>query len=301
MQHFPTTRQIQYFISLSELKSFSKAANNCYITQSTLSASIQDLEQILNLKLVDRSARQISLTAAGEELLPIFKEIIEDHEKLTEKAKHITNPKGGILRMGIIPTIAPYLLPKILPVIKRKLPELEIKIIENLSANLLEHINNKELDIIIMALPYPTHGLEQKELFKENFLLLTNKDNKQITSDIITIEETKNIKLLMMEDGHCLKDHAMQACHISGKDINQSIRASSINTLIQLVLQNYGSTLIPEMCLETIPKDKNLKIIKFKNPQPTRSIGVVWNKKHGNQEQISNLIDTINMAGISTH
>jgi len=293
MKHLPTTRQIQYFISLSELHSFSKAAKKCYITQSTLSAAIQDLEDLLKVKLVDRSARQISLTSAGEELIPLFKSILDSNEELIERAKNITHPEGGILKLGIIPTIAPYILPTILPTIKNKAPDLKIKIIENLSDNLLDLINNKELDIIIMALPYPTPSLEQKELFKEDFLLITNNNNQNI-SDTISIEETNDLDLLMMEDGHCLKDHAMQACHISGKNINQSIRASSINTLIELVSQNYGSTLIPRMCLKSMHNSNKIKIINFNNPKPTRSIGAVWNKKHGNQNQINNFINIIN-------
>lgn len=274
----PTFKQIQYFLALETTGSFSKAAEQCHVTQSTLSAAIQELEQILRLTLVDRSRRQITLTAEGALLLPQFSDLILQCESISLYAGRLARPDGGIIRLGTIPTIAPYLLPKILPILRQSLPDYELQIQEDLSENLMSLLEKRQIDIALIAFPYPVKGFETDVIYDEPFYLVgPYKELKDI--DNISIDDISEYPLLLMEDGHCLRDHAMQACRIMSRRSDQSLKINSLSTLVQLSAQGYGYSILPQMCVQSsLVESLPLKAVPISSNNSTRGIGLVWRK-----------------------
>lgn len=269
----PTLRQMQYLIALRDHKSFSKAADACAVTQPTLSAGIKDLENILGQPVIDRTSRKVILTSVGESTAQNAEEIIEQSKHMTEQARHLSQPMTGPMRLGVIPTIAPYLLPNILPRIQKDYPDLELQIYEDMSERLVEKLRSGDLDLALLAFPYDTPDLHQEELFKEEFYLAApkSKETKTITPDDLDPGE-----LLLLEDGHCLSDHALSACNLQLPGRRKAYSASSLATLLQMVSNGYGITLIPEMAANSNIIPNSVQITKFKRPTPTRSIGLTW-------------------------
>ena len=276
MKNLPTLKQIQYFLALEKTGSFSKAADHCYVTQSTLSAAIQDLEQILELQLVDRSRRKIELTPEGQHLLSKFSNLVNYAESISHYAAQLSHPEGGVVRLGTIPTIAPYLLPSLLPALRTSMPQYTFQIQEDLTERLVEQLEMRQIDLAIIAFPYPTKGLETDVLYQEPFYLVGPEDELR-DKKTISMEETREYPLLMMEDGHCLRDHAMQACQIIGKRSEQSIKINSLSTLVQLVAQGYGYCLLPEMCVKSsLLQNLPLKAVALNSNSSNRGIGIIW-------------------------
>ncbi len=275
----PTLRQLEFLIALEDKKSFIGAAEICNITQSTLSAGIKELENILDQNLVIRGRKNISLTAFGTEVSAGARKILRDTDKITARAKQIKAPLTGPLRLGVIPTIAPYFLPKILPIIQEKFPFLELHLHEDLSDRIVQKLQEGMLDLLLMAFPYNTPNITQKLLFKEPFLLACHKDNKPKTKTIspsdLNIDE-----LLLLEDGHCLRDHAIAACRLQQPEKRKAYSATSLQTLVQMVNSGYGMTLLPEMASKpsTLPPD--ISLTPFQEPKPTRQIGLAWRNSH---------------------
>lgn len=270
----PTLRQLQYIVALNSEGSFSKAAETCYVTQSTLSAGIKELETILGLTLVDRKSRKVSFTAAGEEILGDAEDILKRVENMTGRIKTMGEPMSGPLRLGVIPTIAPYLLPKILSPLGEKFPKLEIRLYEDLTERLLQQLREGRIDIALIAFPYDLDAMDHDILFEEPFLLACPAANPRPKS-ALTLDDLDSENLLLLEDGHCLRDHALKACKLQAPGTRKTFSASSLPTLIQMVAHGYGSTLLPEMIAENeLPN--TVKLIPFKTPKPTRQIGLTW-------------------------
>lgn len=287
----PTLRQMEYLIALDDEKSFSAAAEICNVTQSTLGAGIRELESILDNPLVNRGQRKnITLTTFGAEVTHEARKILGDTDKLTARAKHIKNPLTGPLRFGVIPTIAPYFLPTILPTIQEHFPALELELHEDLSERLVKNIRKGTLDMLLMAFPFDTPDMTQMFLFEEPFLLATPKQREPHAKPI----NTGNIdagELLLLEDGHCLRDHALAACGLQKPTQRKAYSATSLQTLIQLVSHNYGMTLLPEMALQNLPS--NIAITPFNTPKPTRDIGLAWRRGHPRRAEFETLGETM--------
>lgn len=285
---------MEYLIALEDEKSFSAAAQICHITQSTLGAGIRELENILQQPLVNRGQRKnITLTTFGAEVARNAREILRETDKITTRAKLIKAPLTGPLRLGIIPTIAPYFLPTILPIIQENFPALELEIHEEISDRLVNSIQKGALDMVLMAFPFETPDLTQMFLFEEPFYLACPKEREPRKNALNTGDiDTKDI--LLLDDGHCLRDHAITACGLQNTAQRKAYSATSLQTLIQLVNHNYGMTLLPEMALKNLPE--NIAIRPFNTPKPTRQIGVAWRYGHPRRAEF----ETLGKAMINT-
>ena len=282
----PTLRQIQFLLALEEHRSFRKAAEACFVTQSTLSAGIQEMENILGLPVIDRSnRRKMRLTRLGEELASEGKHAIAQLTHITERARRQQHLLEWPLRVGVIPTIAPYLLPKILAPVQKAFPKMQMHIHEVQSPDLVAQVTDGQLDFGIMAFPYDVQPLEQLILFEEAFYCASSDrvfDGKQS----VTVQDIELHKVLLLSDGHCLRDHALLACRMKAHQAPQDISATSLSTLIQLVAQNYGITLLPEMVAHSDTLPANLRVLPITPHTPMRRIGVVWRKNSILQQDI---------------
>lgn len=271
----PTIRQLEYLITLENEQSFSKAAEYCNVTQSTLSAGIKDLETVLDQQLVNRMGRKINLTALGQEVAEQARSILTDVDNIVSKAKEQKNPLCSTIRLGVIPTIAPYILPDILPDLQTHYPSLELQIYEDISERLVEQIHKRQLEAAILAFPFETDGLEHHQLFEEEFHLASPKD--KLLPKSLSINDIKPEELLLLEEGHCMRDHALAACELQIPSRRKTFSATSLATLIQMVGHGFGVTLLPDMVVKNAPMPSNIQITDFDTPKPKRTIGIVWN------------------------
>ena len=278
MKTLPTLRQLQYLLQLHETMNFSRAAELCHVTQPTLSAAIQEMENLLGLPVLDRSRRKhVVFTAFGLEVIETAKKIMPHLYALSDKAKQMSQPLSGPMRLGLIPTIAPYLLPKILPVIQKKFLDIDFHITEDLTDNLVEKLQNGKIDVAILAFPYDTPGLSQSIFFEEPFYCAGTADS--FKKQKITLKDLEEKNILLLEDGHCLRDHALSACKLVDIHNTKTLSATSLQTLVQMVAQGYGITLLPEMFTKQGLLPKNVKAFPFQKPVPTRKIGAAWRTK----------------------
>lgn len=277
MQNLPTLRQMQYLLALADKLSFHKAAGECHVTQSTLSGGLKDMEDILQAPVIDRTNRKrVQFTPLGKELVEQARGIVARVEEITYRAQAQNKPLAWPLKMGVIPTIAPYLLPRRLKALQEKLPALDLHLHEIRSAQLLEKINDGSLDFGLMAFPYDTGNLHTMVVFEEEFWCAAPpghfKKQKQLR-----LEDLQDEKLLLLEDGHCVRDHALEACKLQPIKEMKSLSAASLSTLIQMVHEGYGVTLLPEMAVRANPMlPENLTLRRFAKGAPVRQIGFVW-------------------------
>lgn len=294
----PTIRQLQYLIALRDGKSFSDAAEICHVTQPTLSAGIKELENILGQPVIDRSKRKVILTALGHETARDAQDIIAQAEAIMRNAKRLSEPMTGAMRLGVIPTIAPYLLPDILPQIQRTFPALELQLFEDMSERLVEKLRSGEIDCALIAFPYETPDMVQEFLFDEPFYLAVPKSknkgqNTPFEHNQIKSEDLDPGELLLLEDGHCLSDHALSACDLQLPKRRKAYSASSLPTLLQMVANGYGITLVPEMAVSAGAIPKGVEVHRFAAPMPHRKIGLIWRENHPQTGDFRTLGDAI--------
>ncbi len=284
----PKLRQLEYLIALQEEKSFSSAANICNVTQSTLSAGIKELENILEQNLVTRGRKNITLTTFGTETAHRAQKILHETDLIATRARQIKAPLTGPLRLGVIPTIAPYFLPQILPYLQEQFPALELHLHEDLSERIVKKLEQGALDLLLMAFPFKTPGMSQMLLFEEPFYLACSK-GQEPKKPIISTIDLNTESLLLLEDGHCLRDHAIAACSLQQPEKRKAYSATSLQTLVQMVNNGYGTTLLPEMATQKQNLPQNVSILSFENPKPTRQIGLVWRKGTPRSEEFETL------------
>lgn len=274
----PTLRQLQYFLAVADSLSFSRAAENCHITQPSLSLALNELEETLGAKLFHRGTRKIELSEIGKDLLPRARSIIEQSENFVHQAARHRAPLTGPLSLGIIPTIAPYLLPHLLPALQTSYPLLDLRLKEDVTARQMDALKAGQIDVVLMALPYDTPHMEQMRLWKEPFFLARAGDQLSC-QEHIALDDLQNETILLLDDGHCLRDHILSACRLAAtRGHRKTLGATSLQTLIQMVQNGYGSTLLPSMAIDPQHIPKGVTIQRFANPQPTRQIGLVWRK-----------------------
>ena len=280
MIHTPTLRQMQYLIALSDHGGFARAAAECAVTQSTLSGGIKDMEDILRAPVIDRTNRKIvKLTPLGEDILREARDIVARAEAVTMRAQQQGQPLSWPLRLGIIPTIAPYLLPRFLKPLQSALPALELHIHELRSGQIVDQLQSGDIDFALMAFPYETKDLHQQPVYTEKFVCAAPA-NAFAGKKTVSMKDLDDEKLLLLEDGHCLRDHALAACKFQPHKDSKTLSAASLATLKQLVSQGYGITLLPDMAVnnnQMLPK--GLKILPFASGAPSRQIGFCWNRK----------------------
>ena len=266
-------KQLHYALAVARRLHFKKAADDCFVSPSTLSNAITELENQIGFQIFERTNKKVLVTKLGEELLEKAKQIqlqIEDINKLGESQKV---PLSSPMTIGIIPTIGPYLLPLILPKLKAKYPNLKLNLIENQSSYLIKKLNNGELDMAILALPYDLQGLLAFKFWKEDFYHVSHKNRKY--TNFIKAKEIDQSELMLLDDGNCLKNHVLKACKIDNKQ-NFSMEALNLSTLIQLVANNMGTTLVPTMSVKyLISNNQELKKSLLKEPGPHRELAII--------------------------
>lgn len=267
-------KDLNYFIAVAEQQHFGKAAQACFVSQPTLSMQLKKLERELGTPLFERSTKKVMLTAAGQALLPKAKEIVQQVEALQTTAQALKNPLGGTLRLGAIPTIAPYLLPKITPQISQKFPELTLLLEEHQTAVLLDLLHQGKLDAAILALPIERKGLIVLDLFREPFLLAVPADHPSLNNvSHVKIKALEHEPLLLLEEGHCLRDQTLAFCEMLKVQERRDFRATSLETLRQMVLAKAGLTVMPEMAVDNT--SKAIRYLPFAEPAPYRDIVLV--------------------------
>jgi LysR family transcriptional regulator, hydrogen peroxide-inducible genes activator len=244
----PSLRQLRYLVALAEKLNFRAAAEACFVTQSTLSAGIKELESGLGVQLVERDKRSVRLTRSGEEAVSRARRLIAQAADLVETVRAARAPLSGELRLGAIPTIAPFLLPHALPGLRKRYPQLRLFLREDQTARLLEQVRGAELDAALIALPYDTGELEVRELFRDDFQFVARRDHPLAARSKVPVERLQLSEIILLEEGHCLREHAMQACGKTERR-HSGIEATSLPTLLQMVEGGLGVTLLPETAL----------------------------------------------------
>jgi LysR family hydrogen peroxide-inducible transcriptional activator len=271
-----TIRQMRYFEALASTRHFGKAANLVNVSQPALSAQIAEMENFLEIRLVERSRSGAFLTAEGQELLPEIRSILESIDRLQSRVKTGQGPLRGRLRLGIIPTVAPYLVPRLVPDVRQHYPDLNIELKESLTATCLDDLKHGKLDCAIVALPVPAEGIEAEMLFEDRFLIASAADESTILISPMTEDNVDVERLLLLEEGHCLRDQALAVCGTAAGRRVANYGATSMATLLQMVSHGMGITLIPEIAVRAEGARNRMRIVPFAEPQPSRRIGLVW-------------------------
>jgi LysR family transcriptional regulator, hydrogen peroxide-inducible genes activator len=286
-----TLRQLRYFDALARHGHFGRAAEACAISQPALSMQIREMEDALGGALLERSARKVALTKFGEELVQRVRDILRSVDELGDFARASRDRLAGRLRIGMIPTIAPYLLPKVIENLARVHPELDIHVRETLTPKLIKEVAEGRLDTAIVALPVSEPLLTEVALFTENFLLVRPGEDEG--TPVPSHERLREMRLLLLEEGHCFRDQALAFCNMQSSPPREVLDASSLSTLVQMVGAGIGVTLIPEMAVAVETRSASVSVARFKNPQPSRTIGMVWRKTSplaGQLQQISEVV-----------
>lgn len=291
----PTIRQLKYLIVVAETLNFRQASEKLFITQSTLSAGIKELETTLGAVLLERTKRSVRLTDVGAEVLSRALSIISQVDDLASITEHLKKPLSGNLKLGIIPTIAPFLLPIVIPALKLTYPKLKLYLKEDFSARLLDQLKSGVIDFAVIALPYETRGLTVNKLFKDEFWWVAKKGQKLSKLKEISIKDVDLNELLLLEEGHCLRDHAIEACGTRPTNsVDQAFAATSLYTLLQMIDNGLGCTLLPEMVIKSgALLGTDLIARPFSNKPPFRDIALVKRKTDSNKtdfELLSTLI-----------
>jgi LysR family hydrogen peroxide-inducible transcriptional activator len=272
----PTLRQLAYLAELSARLNFRVAAEALFVTQSTLSAGIKELETVLGVQLVERDNRNVRLTAIGEEVVARAKDLLAAATDLAEAARDAARPLSGPLRLGAIPTIAPYLLPNVLPALRRAHPELKLYLREDVTRVLLERLRAGGLDVALIALPFDTGDLYVRELFRDEFSFVSREADRPAGRGDVTLRKVDRDHMLLLEEGHCLRDHAIAACGTRRGSWEPRVEATSLTTLIQMVEGGLGVTLLPAITLEAgLLKGTRLVARRLSAPTPARTLALV--------------------------
>jgi len=272
-------RALQYLVTLAELKHFSRAAEACFVSQPTLSTQIQKLEEELGVQLLERSPRKLMLTPIGEDIVARARNIITDIEAMKQQARMSLDPGSASLRLGIFPTLAPYLLPHVVPVIRQHYPQLSLQLFEEKTDDIIRLLGAGKLDAGLLALPVDDQRLNHIELFTEPFVLVAPSDHELAQRDSVTIADLQDHSLLLLEEGHCLRDQALEVCKLGGVTERLDFHATSMETLRQMVAAGTCITLMPNMAvMPPVPHYEDICIIPFADPVPSRSIALFWRK-----------------------
>nr|MBX2847969.1 LysR family transcriptional regulator [Acidiferrobacterales bacterium] len=249
MAYLPSVKQLTYLCALAKHRHFRLAAESCFVSQSALSTAINELEKNLGVTLFERGTR-ILLTPIGAQLVVSARSILNDLNHFVEHATATQGDFQSDLRLGVIPTIAPFLLPKILKAIHQRYGDNKLYIREDISPNLVTLLENGELDVLLLALPYDVDSFEALSLFEDELVLCLPNDHKLNDKQAISINDLKRQEILLLEDGHCLRDQSLKACKLQTNDLSIPYQATSLNTLIQMVVNNIGITLLPAMAVK---------------------------------------------------
>ena len=287
-------KDLRYLVALADTRHFGRAAARCFVSQPTLSAQLRKLEEYLGVQLVERAPRRITLTEAGEAIAVRARGMLESSQEIVTLAHALRDPLAGRLRLALLPTIGPYLLPLVAPKIRKALPRLELMLYEYQTRPMLEHLRNGEIDVGILALPVNEEGIETRALYDEPFMLAMPETHPLARRKEARVTDLDGETLLLLEDGHCLRDQALAVCHNTSAHEKQDFRATSIETLRQMVAAGVGLTLLPALATRgAYGAASGLAIRPFAKPAPMRHIGAVWRASSARTRAIQAVTDLI--------
>ena len=290
-------RHLRYFDALARHGHFGRAAEDCAISQPALSLQIKELEDLLGAPLVERGARQIRLTPLGEDFARRVREILRSVDELGDLARASVGPLAGRLRIGVIPTVAPYLLPRVIKALAARYPDLDLRPRETVTQVLIDDLLNGRLDTAIVALPVSEPALTEQPLFDEEFILV--RPPEDAGKPVPNPETLREMRLLLLEEGHCFRDQALSFCMLSPSAPRDLMEGSSLSTLVQMVGAGIGVTLIPEMAVAVETRSAQVSVARLPQPRPLRTIGMVWRKTSPLAGQLAQVAEIVRQAGLA--
>jgi LysR family hydrogen peroxide-inducible transcriptional activator len=296
--YLPTLRQLQYLVAVHDEGHFGRAAESCFVTQSTLSAGVQELEKLLGTKLVERSRQGIRFTPLGKEIVQRARRLLRDAEEIAGLAKAAGRPLSGELSMGVIPTIAPFLLPRVLPHLRKTYPELKLYLREETSQQACDALHRGGLDCVLLALPFPCGEVEAELLFDDELLLALRENEAGNLPRPVPPAAISSSELLLLEDGHCLTEHSLAAC--GRRAPNSAMLGTSLHTLVQMVDNGMGLTLVPQMAVDAgILDGTSLVSRKLDADNAARRIALIWRRKSPREAEFRLLAKLLREAALS--
>ena len=290
----PTLRQLKFLVALSDSRHFGRAAEACFVSQSTLSAAIQALEEALGVTLFERTRRSVAPTSIGLEIAGRARSILKEAEDLVDAALAAQEPLSGPFRLGVIPTVGPFLLPRVLPQLREAAPRLKIYLREEQTAPLLERLERGEIDAAILALPVALGNVESENLALDRFFVVCSPAHRLARMPAARPQDIATEDLLLLEDGHCLREHALAACALEGARRNIAFQGTSLQTLLMMAANGLGVTLVPEMAVVAgVLKGLDLHAIPLEGENPTRRIALVWRRRAGRKETFHLIADVL--------
>jgi LysR family hydrogen peroxide-inducible transcriptional activator len=272
-------KDLRYLVAVADTRHFGHAAERCFVSQPTLSAQIKKLENYLGVQLIERQPRRIQLTEAGEAIVARARRILEASDEIVTLAHNQHDPLSGRLRIALLPTIGPYLLPVVAPRLRKALPRLDLLLYEHQTEPMLEKLQAGEIDVGILALPIHSEGLVQQELYAEPFVVALPSEHRLARRRSLKVQDLDDETLLLLEDGHCLRDQALAVCSHSSMQEKQDFRATSLETLRQMVASGVGITLLPELASQgAYGAARGVTVVPFARPAPVRHVGAAWRK-----------------------
>jgi len=294
--YLPTLKQLQYLVALHEHGHFGRAADSCFVSQSTLSAGLRELESLLGVTLVERTRRVVRFTPLGNQVVAKAHRLLREAEELSELVQAHGAPLAGELRMSVIPTIAPFLLPRLLPRLRHDRPQLKLFLREEPSAAAVESLHHGRADCVLLALPFPAGEVECEHLFNDPLYVAFPKDDPRDPPDEVPPSLIDENRLLLLEDGHCLKDHALAACNRPELRASATMIGTSLHTLVQMVDNGLGVTMLPEMALEAgILHDTQIVARPLQSNHAYREIALIWRKNSPRADEFRMLADELRL------
>jgi|SRR6185312_13214565 len=283
-------KDLRYLVAVADSRHFGRAAQACFVSQPTLSAQLKKLEDYLGVQLIERQPGNVTLTEAGEQIVSRARRILEASDEVVTLAKAHRDPLSGRLRLALLPTIGPYLLPRVSQPIRKALPRIELRLYEFQTAQMLEKLAAGDIDVGILALPVELDGLEARELYAEAFMVAVPDQHPLARKASVRVDDLKGETLLLLEDGHCLRDQALEVCNRIGLHEKQDFRATSLETLRQMVATGAGVTLLPELAVSgAYGNARGVAIRPFTRPAPVRHVGAIWRKTSARRAAIEAL------------
>jgi LysR family hydrogen peroxide-inducible transcriptional activator len=288
-------RDLRYLVAVAEHRHFGRAAEACFVSQPTLSTQLKKLEAELGVTLIERSSRHVLLTEVGEQVVARARSMLAEAENIRGIAKRAQDPESGSVRMGIFPTLAPYLLPHVVPAIHKRFPQLELLLVEEKTEVVLQRLHDGLLDCGILALPIGDESLHLEPLFTEPFVLAVPSDNHLASSDgPLDVSVLAGEHVLLLEEGHCLREQALSVCRLAGADERSGFRATSLETLRQMVATGVGVTLLPSLAVQPpVPPNPDVALIPFRDPAPTREVAMFWRRSSVYAELLPKVAEVI--------
>lgn len=290
MKPLPTLRQLRFLAAVVERRHFGKAAEDCLVTQSTLSVGVKELEDLLGAQLIERTKRSVNPTAIGLDIARRAVAVLEAAEDIVDIAAEARDPTSGPLRLGMIPTIGPFLVPRAMPALREAFPNLKVYLREEQTARLIEKLEAGAIDGALLALPYDLGALEHENIGRDRFSVVCPADHRLSRATTVALEQIAGEDLLLLEEGHCLREHALAACALEGAQRNIAYQGTSLHTLVQMVANGLGVTLMPQLALDAgILRGLDLAARPLGGETPYRTLALVWRRTSGRKETMKRL------------